>query len=149
MFRILQPITNWLLIAVVVAGQLPALIHRVECIDHCAHAHSAAANAELADTDLVDTNHVDTGARCEKECCKSHLAAESNGIDCESANSEHSCEDCTICQSLFSANGLVELAMDAVASELLPADLLLQEQAVPILSLLGISQSRAPPHCSA
>lgn len=130
MFQLLHPITSWLLIAVVLTGQLPALIHKVEC------GHSCAVTEDSCDVETLSSS-----TRCGKGCCKTP--------DHDAVSSEHECDECTICQSLLSTNGLVGLSDRPVASELLQAELHAVEQAAPELNRFGISQSRAPPGCSA
>jgi hypothetical protein len=137
MFGNLHLITNWLLIVVVLAGQLPALIHSVECVHCCA-----------AGIDSRDEAMPTVSAHCLTCCCKSSLAT-GRGIDCGSVNPDHKCDDCTICQSLMSTNGFIGLSNEPISSEVLQTELLFQEQVAPELSRFGISQSRAPPSFSA
>ena len=146
MFQLLHPITSWLLIAVVLTGQLPALIHKVECVHSC-----AVVQANVDDSFGLETPS--SSPCCDKSCCNSALDGTPEVVTPTVGNlsvqSEHACDDCTICQSLLSTNGLVGLSDRPVGSELLQVELLAAEQVAPELNRFGISQSRAPPGCSA
>ena len=134
MFHLLQPITNWLLIAVVLTGHLPALIHKVECGHGCAVDHAIACE--------LKTSH---GTSCFNKCCEKPQVDGPCGGGHSSVNSNHQCDDCTICQSLFSTNGFISYSGDPTDSELLQVELLFHEQVAPELTRFGFSQSRAPP----
>jgi hypothetical protein len=133
MFQLLHPLTNWLLIAVVLTGQLPALIHKVECVHACA-----------VTEDSCDVEGLSSSGCCGKSHCNTPEVTTLTA-DHTSVSSEHECDDCTICQSLFSTNGLVGISDQGVASELLQVELLAVEQVAPELTRFDFSQSRAPP----
>jgi hypothetical protein len=140
MLQLLQPITSWLLIAVVLTGQIPALIHKVECV------HSCALDQVTADgSNVVATSSASTC--CNQSCCKSSRVVVPPEVDVAAVNSDHECDDCTICQSLLSTNGFVRPSDGPLVTELLQTELLASEQLAPELLRFGISQSRAPPSC--
>ena len=135
MFRSLQISTAWLFVAVVLAGHLPALMHRSGC------QHSCGATSHVCEPDV---EHKD------KRCCESpsHESASASGSSHSTipiVGAFHDCTDCVICQSLASVNGFGWQSFDGIRSTPLCVSISSVEHASAGLEGFGFFQSRAPP----
>ena len=135
MFRLLQISTAWLFVAVVLAGHLPALLHR------SGFEHSFVTASHVCEPDVEHKG---------KHCCdsRSHELAhgtKSRRSDVPVVGSFHDCTDCVICQSLASVNGFGWQSSEGVHSTPLCVGISSVEHESPGLEGFGFFQSRAPP----
>jgi hypothetical protein len=136
MFRSLQLSTAWLIVAVVLAGHLPALLHRSGC------QHSCGVTPRICEPDAAD--HKD------RHCCesRSHESASALGSShsvVPVVGSFHDCADCVICQSLASVNGFGWQSSEVVHVSRLCESISSVGHESPGLEGFGFFQSRAPP----
>lgn len=148
MIRLVHTFVSWSLVAIVLAGNLPALVHRMDCANACG----------LASCDVhEDESSTDNAAHESKPCCQHQHAqvgseknsevgrVKSDTLGLRANRLGHDCQSCAICKSLHSINGfgIGSEASQSFDSQL--ETLLTYASLAPKLERFGLSQSRAPP----
>ena len=164
MSRLVSPLVHWLLAAVVLMGPIPAMVHHAECHHDAGHAGShchagpehAGAHGDGA-AEAVDAGHDHAG-------CGHHTQA----LACDDAQSTqgesamdavdggkflygvvtHDEDSCVICQSLASSNGMNRFQTTSLVTGQLVFQLDVADLGSPVVAVIGLSQSRAPPALS-